>query len=225
LGVKEEHPLKQLELNATVRKTKGNGPARSLRRQGMVPAVIYGRGTQTTLLAVKVRDFEGAVQKGNIRRTIFSLSIQNGGTLTKPAVIKELQTHPATGQFLHVDFYEIDMNRTLRVRVPILPKGKAKGEEFGGMMQIIEREIEVLCLPSEIPDTLELDVTDLGIGDTLHVKDIVLPAGVELPPGVNYTVVTVISPKAEAAPAAAVEAEGAEAAEGEKAAEAEEPAA
>jgi large subunit ribosomal protein L25 len=110
------------------------------------------------------------------------------------------------------------MNRKLRVMVPIVPKGKAKGEEFGGMMQIIEREIEVLCLPQEIPDALELDVAELGIGDTLHVNDITLPAGVELPPGVNYTVVTVVSPKAEAAPAA-VEAEAAEAAEGEKAAE------
>jgi len=210
--------LKQHELSATIRKTTGNGPARSLRREGMFPAVLYGPSTQPIMLAVNVREFERAVQKGNIRRTIFALSIQSCAALTKPAVIKELQTHPVSGQFLHVDFYEIDMNRKLRVMVPIVPKGKAKGEEFGGMMQIIEREIEVFCLPQEIPDALELDVTELGIGDTLHVNDIALPAGVELPPGVNYTVVTVVSPKAEAAPAV-VEAEAAEAAEGEKAAE------
>lgn len=215
--------MKQHELNATIRTTRGNGPARSLRREGMVPAVLYGPTTQPILLAVNVRDFENAVQKGNIRRTIFSLSIQNGGTPARPTVIKELQTHPVTGRFLHVDFYEIDMNRKLRVMVPIAPKGKAKGEEFGGMMQIIEREIEVLCLPREIPEALELDVADLGIGDALHVKDIALPPGVELPPGVNYTVVTVVSPKAEAAPVAG-EAEAAEAPEGEKAAEAEEAA-
>jgi large subunit ribosomal protein L25 len=211
--------LKQHDLNATIRKTTGNGPARSLRREGMFPAVIYGPSTEPILLAVNVRDFERVVQKGNIRRTIFSLSIQNGTTLTKPAVIKELQTHPVSGQFLHVDFYEIDMNRKLRVMVPIMPKGKAKGEEFGGMLQIIEREIEVLCLPREIPEALELDVAELGIGDALHVNDITLPAGVELPPGVNYTVVTVVSPKTEAAPVAS-EAEAVEAPEGEKAAEA-----
>ncbi len=212
--------MKQHDLNATIRKTTGNGPARSLRREGMFPAVLYGPSTEPILLAVNVRDFERVVQKGNIRRTIFSLSIQNGTTLTKPAVIKELQTHPVSGQFLHVDFYEIDMNRKLRVMVPIMPKGKAKGEEFGGMLQIIEREIEVLCLPREIPEALELDVAELGIGDALHVNDIALPAGVELPPGVNYTVVTVVSPKTEAAPVAG-EAEAVEAAEGEKAAEAE----
>lgn len=212
--------MKQHELNATIRTSKGNGPARSLRREGMVPAVIYGPSTPPIMLTLNGRDFERAVQKGNIRRTIFSINIQNGSTLTKPAVIKELQMHPASGSFLHVDFYEIDMNRKLRVMVPIVPKGKARGEEFGGMLQIIEREIEVFCLPREIPDALELDVTDLGIGDALHVKDIALPAGVELPPGVNYTLVTVVSQKVEAAPAAG-EAEVAEAAEGEKTAETE----
>jgi len=206
--------LKQLELNATIRKTKGNGPARSLRREGRFPGVLYGPGTQPVMLSLNVRDFEHVVQKGNIRRTIFSLSIQNGSTVTKPAVIKELQTHPVSGQFLHVDFYEIDMNRKLRVMVPVVPKGKAKGEEFGGMLQIIEREIAVFCLPQEIPDSLEIDVSELGVGDALHVKDIALPGGVELPPGENYTVVTVVSPKAEAAPAAVpVEGEEAEAAE------------
>jgi large subunit ribosomal protein L25 len=206
--------LKQVELTATARETKGNGPARRLRREGWVPAVLYGPGAETKQLSVAVRDLEHVVQKGNIRRTIFSLSIQNGGSVTKLAVIKELQTHPVNGQYLHVDFYEIDMNRKLRVMVPVLPKGKAKGEEFGGMMQIIEREIEVFCLPKAIPESLELDVSGLGIGDTLHIKDIALPPGVELPPGENYTVVTVVSPKAEAAPAAApVEGEGAEAAE------------
>jgi large subunit ribosomal protein L25 len=169
------------------------------------------------MLAVNVRDLEGAVQKGNIRRTIFSLSIQNGSTVSKPAVIKELQRHPVTGKFLHVDFYEIDMDRKLRVMVPVVPKGKAKGEELGGMLQIIEREIEVLCMPHEIPESLEVDVTELGIGSTLHVRDISLPGGVELPPGENYTVVTLVSQKAEAVPGAfpaeAVEAEAAETAE------------
>jgi large subunit ribosomal protein L25 len=188
--VKEEHPLKQLELTVMARETKGNGPARRLRREGLVPAVLYGPGAETKQLSIKVRDLEHVVQKGNIRRTIFSLGIQNGGSATKLAVIKELQTNPVTGQFLHVDFYEIDMNRKLRVMVPVALTGKAKGEEFGGMLQIIEREIAVFCL---------------------HVKNIVLPPGVELPPGENYTVVTVVSPKAEAAPAAAAPVEGEEA--------------
>jgi len=218
--------LKQVEFSAMLRKSSGNGPARVLRRGGSVPAVLYGPTTTPVMLAVNVRDLEHVVQKGNIRRTIFSLTVQDGSTAgPKSAVIKELQTHPVTGQFLHVDFYEIDMNRKLRIMVPLVTQGKAKGEEDGGMLQIIEREIEVFCLPREIPDSLTLDVSALGIGEALHVKDLTLPAGVELPPGENYTLVTVVSPKAEAAPVAAAEAEAVEGAEGAPAAEKSEAAA
>ena len=215
--------MKQQELNATIRTAKGNSPARSLRREGMVPAVLYGPGTQPVMLAVKTRDLEHIVQRGNIRRTIFSLMLQDGGGQSRPAVIKELQAHPVSGQFLHVDFYEIDMNRKLRVMVPIQTTGKCKGEEDGGILQVIEREIEVLCLPGEIPDAVEIDVTNLGIGSVLHVKDVRLPAGSELPPGDNYTLITVISPKTEAEPGAA-EAEAAGEEEEAKAEAAEESA-
>jgi large subunit ribosomal protein L25 len=213
--------VEQFELNATVRTRTGNGPARSLRRQGMVPAVLYGPAMQPIPLTVNLRDLEPVVQKGNIRRTIFSVVVKNGGSQTKSAVIKELQTHPVTGRVLHVDFYEIDMQRKLRVMVPVVPRGKAKGEEFGGMLQIIEREIEVLCLPGEIPEALEIDVTELAIGSTLHVKDIRLPSGVELPPGDNYTIITVVGAQVEEVPVPVVgevaEEEGAEpAAEAEK---------
>lgn len=212
--------MKQLEMNAMTRATSGNGPARSLRRQGRVPAVLYGPQRESVMLSVDFMELDRLVQKGNIRRTIFSLNLKGGAEETRPAVIKELQTHPVTGQYLHVDFYEIDMQRKLKVNVPVVTKGKAKGEEFGGMLQIIEREIEVSCLPQNIPDSIEIDVAELGIGDTLHVKDLGLPKGVELPPGDNYTIVTVVAPKAEAAPAAGPE-EGAEAADAEKAQEAE----
>lgn len=209
--------MKQLALNAKIRTATGNGPARALRRRGMVPAVLYGPQREPLMLSLDFQDLEHAVQKGNLRRTIFALDIDEGGG-TRPAVIKEVQTHPVSGKYLHVDFYEIDMQRKLRVKVPVVPRGKAKGEELGGMLQTIEREIEVVCLPGAIPEALEIDVTELGIGGTLHVRDIPLPEGVELPPGDNYTVLTVVSQKAEAAPAAAEEG-AAEAAE----AKAEEP--
>ena len=211
--------MKQLELNATLRATTGNGPARRLRGQGMIPAVLYGPATSPVMLAVVARDFEHVVQKGNIRRTIFALNLEGGSGAATPAVVKELQRNPVSGKFLHVDFYEIDLHRKLRVMVPVVIRGKAKGEEDGGMLQIIEREIAVLCLPSEMPEALEVDVTELGIGGTLHVNDIALPSGAELPPGGNYTVLTVVSPKAEPVPAEAA-AEVAEGAAAEKPAEA-----
>jgi large subunit ribosomal protein L25 len=195
--------LEQLELNAATRTTAGNGPARRLRQQGLIPAVLYGPTAAPVMLTINGRDFERLLQKGNVGRTIVSLILQNDPGAPKAVIMKELQRHPVNGQFLHVDFYEIAMDRKLRVMVPIVTKGKAKGEEFGGMLQIIEREIEVFCLPRAIPEHLEVDVTDLAVGDTLHVADILLPAGVELAPGDNYTVLTIVSQKAEAAPAGA----------------------
>jgi len=107
------------------------------------------------------------------------------------------------------------LDRKLRVGVPIIAKGMSKGVELGGILQIVRREIEVLCLPLEIPDSIELDITDLDIGDAIHVRDIPLKEGLELPDDTNFTVLTVVSPKREEEPAAEVE-EGAEL-EGEEA--------
>ena len=89
------------------------------------------------------------------------------------------------------------MDRKIKVKVPVVTRGIAKGIDFGGMLQVIQREIEVLCLPVGIPKTIEIDIAELNIGDSIHVKDIVLPEGVEIPADVNYTVVTVLVTKAE----------------------------
>jgi large subunit ribosomal protein L25 len=210
--------LEQFEIHARVRKTRGNSPARQLRRGGQMPAVLYGRNTDPVLLSVNVKDLEQILKKGNIGSIILNLVIQNGKKFTKPAMIKELQSHPVSGNFLHVDFYEIDMQRKINVMIPIVVKGKAKGVEEGGILQLVRREIEVLCLPGDIPQAIELDITDLDIGDAIHVEDIELGASVEIPAETNFTVVTVVSPKMEAVEAVE-EAEEAEAGEEEEAEE------
>jgi len=204
--------LEQFEIHATVRKSRGNSPARKLRRGGHMPAVLYGRNTEPVLLAVNVKDLEQVLKKGNIGSIILNLVIQNGKKITKPAMIKELQSHPVSGNFLHVDFYEIDMQRKINVMIPIIVKGKAKGVELGGVLQVVRREIEVLCLPGDIPPAIELDITDLDIGDAIHVEDINLGENIEISADVNFTVVTVVSPKIEV-PEAEEEAEEAEAEE------------
>jgi large subunit ribosomal protein L25 len=189
--------LEQFKLNATVRKTTGNSPARELRRGGQIPAVLYGPQTAPVLLTVDIREFEQILKKGNIGSIILSLIIQNGKKMTKPAMIKELQSHPVSGNFLHVDFYEIDMKRKINVMIPVVTKGTSKGVELGGLLQIVRREIEVLCMPGDIPEAFEIDITDLDIGDSLHVEDIPLGDNIELPADVNFTVITVLSPKVE----------------------------
>lgn len=191
--------MEKIELQATVRKTVGNGPARGLRRIGQIPAVLYGAKTEPVLLSVNIKDVEQALKKGSIGQIILNLVIQNGKKVTKPAMIKELQTHPVSGNFIHVDFYEIDMKRQIRVMVPIVTRGISKGVELGGMLNIVRREVEIFCLPGDIPESIEIDITDLDIGDAIHIDDISLGSDIEVASDVNFTVVTVLSPKIEEA--------------------------
>ena len=206
--------MEQINLNARIRKVTGNNPARSLRREGRIPAVLYGPKTKPILLSVDSKEFEQVVKKSTIGSVLLNLMIQNGNTESRPAMVKELQTHPVTQRFLHVDFYEVDMQRKIKVMVPVVVRGKAKGVEEGGLLQIAHREIEVLCLPTEIPESFEVDVSDLDIGDAIHLEDIQPVGNIEIPAEANVTVVSVLAPKVEAA----VEEE---LVEGEEAAEAE----
>lgn len=189
--------MELLELKTNLRLSVGSSPARELRRNGKIPAVLYGPETEPILLSVNIIDLEQAMQKGTSSQVLFSLVIQNDKTNKKAVMIKELQIHPVSRNFLHVDFYEIDMNRKINVKVPVTIKGKAKGLEFGGTLQILRRELEVLCMPLKIPESIEVDITDLDIGDSVHVDEIPLEGDIEIPFDVNFTVVTMLSPKFE----------------------------
>jgi len=197
LIIKEVILLEKIDLQATVRKSVGNGPARVLRRSGQIPAILYGRGTEPVLLSVNTKDLEKILKKGNFGQFILNLVIQNGKKVTKPAMIKELQAHPLSGSLIHIDFYEIDMNRQIRVMVPVVIKGHSVGVEEGGMLNIVRRELEVFCLPGDIPESFEIDITGLAIGDSIHLADVPMGENVEVDTDVNYTVVTVLSPKVE----------------------------
>jgi large subunit ribosomal protein L25 len=186
--------LNSIELQATTRTGTGNGPARALRREGRVPAILYGPADKPQMLSVGTHDFEEVVKEGNVGRSIFNLVI-DGGKETKAAMIKELQIHPVHHGLIHVDFYAVDMARKVRVNVPVTATGKSKGVETGGMLQIIRRELEVLCLPDAIPQEITIDITELDVGQSVHVEDIQLGGDVELPHEVNFTVLTILSQK------------------------------
>jgi large subunit ribosomal protein L25 len=207
--------LEQIDINATVRKTTGNSPARGLRREGFIPAVLYGPKTEPILLSVNIKELEQILKKGNVGSIIFNLIIQNGKKITKPAMIKELQSHPVSGNYLHVDFYEIDMKRKINVMIPVVAKGKAKGVELGGLLQVVRRELEVLCLPGDIPHAVEIDISDLDVGEAIHVEDLKLGDNIEFLADPSLAVVTVLSPKAEAVEAEEEAEEAEEAEEGE----------
>jgi large subunit ribosomal protein L25 len=139
--------------------------------------------------------------------------------MTKAAMIKELQTHPVSGHLIHIDFYEVDMNRKIKVMIPVVTTGHSVGVEEGGMLNIVRRELEVFCLPGDIPETIEIDITDLTIGDSIHIEDVAMGDNIEVAADVNFTVVTVLSPKVEEEEVAEEEEEGLE--EGEEGAEGE----
>jgi len=189
--------LELIELNANIRTTVGNGPARRLRQSGQLPAVLYGPGAETVLLSVNISDFDLVLKKSGASQLLLNLVIQDSETYTRSAMVKELQTHPVSRNFLHVDFYEIAMDRKIKVKVPIVTTGMAKGVELGGVLQIIRREIEVLCLPFEVPESFEIDVADLDIGDSIHVRDISQEGEIEFLEDENFTVVTLLIPKIE----------------------------
>ena len=210
--------MEKIKLTANVRTDTGNGPARVLRRDGKIPAVLYGPDTKPILLSIHTHDFELLLKDYNVSQMVLDLDVKNGKTIKKSVMVKELQTHPVSHTLLHVDFYEISMTRKIKVNVPIVTTGKSAGEELGGVVQIIRRELEVLCLPGEIPESITVDISELEIGDSLHVEDITLGGDIEISAEVNFTVLTVTSPKVEVEEEEEIEEEEGEEIEGEEAA-------
>ena len=188
--------MELIELKTNIRTTTGNGPARRLRQKGQIPAVLYGPGTESILLSVNISDIDRILKKGRIGQALLNLVIPNNGeTSTKTVMVKELQHHPVSRDFLHIDFYEVAMDRKIMVNIPVTTIGKAKGVETGGILQIVRRELEVQCFPLDVPESIEIDITDLDVGDSIHLGDIARQSKIEFLYDENITVVTVVTPK------------------------------
>ncbi len=207
--------MKQVEIEASIRKGKGKGVARKLRQSGQIPGIIYGSKTDPIPLAVNTHDFNRLLFLAKGEQLLITMNIKGDDSpIQKLAMIKELQLHPVSDQVRHIDFYEIFMDELVTVEVPIKTTGKAKGVDEGGTMEFLQRTVQVSCLPMAIPKELEVDVSDLGIGDALHVSDLTPPEGVTIVEDPETTIITIVG-------AAPTEAEELEAAEEAAAAEAE----
>jgi len=196
-------------LTAQVRKTLGKGAARSLRRQSLVPAVLYGRDLESTLLSVSPGDLEKATSTASAENILIDLTITDGESMrNQRAMIREIQVDPVKRTILHVDFLGISMDRQITVEVPVNLVGDPVGVAAGGMLQQVLRSVEISCLPDRIPDTLELDVSSLAMGHSLHVSDLRVPESVQLLSDPRLTMATVLAPKKmEEKPAAPAEGE------------------
>lgn len=192
-------------LNATVRKETGKGVARKLRRDGFVPAVMYGVGEPTSL-AISARELNRVMVREGGDHGLIELNIDGD---KKGVILRNHQVDALTGVMTHCDFYEVQKGHKVTVSVSItLTGGDPVGvREEQGIVQHMMHEIELDCLPSDIPETLELDVSALHVGDSLHVSDLNVPEGAHLHAAEDATVISVLAPRVEAEPVAAEAAE------------------
>jgi len=195
------------ELHARMRDSSGKGVARKLRREGFIPAVLYGAHTASVLLSLEPRALMKAVATEAGANTLITLRVDGNTDLShKVVMLRDLQVDPVRRTPLHADLYEVRMDETITVSIPVRIVGKAAGVEEGGILDHSLRELEIECLPGSIPDGVEVDVSALTIGDSIHVSDLKLPEGVKVLEDAGTPVVAVTTPAAEEA--APVPAEG-----------------
>jgi large subunit ribosomal protein L25 len=213
--------LETHNVKAQMRQTTGKGSSRGFRREGKIPAILYGSDIESVPLTVSAYDMENLLKKVSYSQALLKLMVENGQSFEKTVMIKEIQRDPLSHKYLHIDFYEVKMDRKISATIPVVTKGTSKGVAEGGILQIIRRELEVFCFPADIPNHIEIDISDLDIGDSVHVEEIQIEGDVEIPYEANFTIVTVVSPKMVEEEEEKVEAEEGEE-EGEEKAEGEE---
>ena len=185
---------KNVSLAASARQATGKGAARQARFRGKVPAVIYGHGRETQSLELESQALEKALHGIEPASTIIDLAVDGK---TVKTLIREIQRHPIRPDIIHVDFYEIHASEKVKLKVPVHLVGSPDGvRNAGGVLDQVTREVEIEVLPENIPERVELDVTALKIGDSLHVRDLTI-ANAKLLTEADLTIATVVPPRAE----------------------------
>lgn len=161
-------------LNAQVRAERGKNAMRRLRREGYVPAVLYGHGDTNQALVVRAQELDKLIASVAVENTIIDLKIDGGAPTT--ILVREMQQHPTKPHILHIDFFQIHAGEKIELDIPIRLHGTPVGvRESGGVLQEVLRELRVECFPRDIPEAVDLEIGELGIGDTIHVRDVTLP--------------------------------------------------
>jgi large subunit ribosomal protein L25 len=200
--------METVELGCERRDSQTKGQVRALRRNGQVPAVLYGPNKATVTVAVIAADLKARVAAA-ARQRLIKLKSENSDLNDRHVIIKQVQRAPISGAIVHADFYEVDLNAKLRVFVALKFVGKPKGVAEGGILQPLIRQVEVECLPLEIPEFIEVDVTELDIHDVIHISAIKFSGNIKPIFDTDEAVVSVLPPTVEAAPVAAAGAEAA----------------
>ena len=204
--------VQQVSLQAEPRQGTGKGPGRRLRASGRIPAVVYGLSRQPVSVSVNARELTHLVARTG-EHAIISLQIGDQGQ-TEDVMLRDTQRDPVTDRLVHADFYRIDLNKPIDVEVPVQPVGTPVGVREGGLLEHLMRTVKVRCLPLAMPSAIEVDVSGIRIGHSLHVSNLTPPQGVEFLTPSDVAIFTVLAPAKEEEVAAVV-AEGEEVVEPE----------
>lgn len=191
-------------LNGEIRAGRGKGPARQTRREGKIPGVIYGKGEESLPISLGYKDFLAIMQAGGAN-VILDVKLAGGDLADRKTLVRDLQRDPLSGQITHVDLQHISLTEKISVEVPIHVTGVAIGvKDYGGILEFIQRALEIECLPTDIPESITVDVSALMVHDVVHVRDLpVANARVLTDP--DQVVITVVSPALEKTPVAGEE--------------------
>ncbi|TFG93315.1 MAG: 50S ribosomal protein L25 [Syntrophobacterales bacterium] len=187
--------MRTIALSAQVREGIGKGPSRRLRSEGSVPATFYGYKAEPIVIKVNSSELIKTLVNGRGETVFVKLDIQSGTSkkVEKLSVIKDIQIDTIKRKPVHVDFYEIRMDRTLTVDVQVLFSGTPVGIEDGGELQQLKRDVKVSGLPSDLPESIEIDISHLGIGDSIKVKDLIVKDGIQLLDNDDVAIVAVVA--------------------------------
>lgn len=192
--------MQEIKLDVHVRQETGSAQVRNMRRGDFVPGIVYGGETKPTAIKVDRRLFERIRRGHEGENIIFHLNVLEGDKKLRDyiAIVKEEQHDPVTDSLLHLDFNRISLKKKIDVKVPIVGKGEPVGvKQDGGSLDHVLWELEITCLPTQIPKNIEIDVSALKIGDSIHVKDLRLPEGVTTKQNVESIVFHVVPPMKE----------------------------
>jgi large subunit ribosomal protein L25 len=184
-------------LSAEIREGVGKGRAKKLRAKGLIPAIFYSPKSQSIPLVIDSKEFVKTLQTEAGENVLIDLNIRKGDQADRKVVmVKDIQIDPLQGTTLHTDFYEVAMNEMVTVEVPIHLVGKPEGIKMGGILEQIRRVIQIQCLPGDIPKSIDVDVSSLNIGDSIHVQDIQTEKA-KILFDTNFTIATVVPPVVE----------------------------
>lgn len=186
----------QLKLSAETRERAGKGASRAMRREGRVPAVIYGDKKEPTVIHVEEKILVKALHTGHFMNTIVMIDVGGKTTRTLP---KDVQFHPVTSRPMHVDFLRVGAHSTVTVAVPVrfVDEEESRGLKRGGVLNVVRHELELVCDASEIPEAIEVSVAGYDVGDTIHLSNIDLPKGIKSAiEDRDFTIATLVAPSA-----------------------------